>query len=36
MQETLDLLDHKIEVYDKALLHKEKELVDAVEMEMEV
>ncbi len=27
MQQTLDLLDHKIEVYEKALLSKEKEIV---------
>jgi len=27
MQKTLDLLDHKIEVYEKALLKKEQEMV---------
>ena len=27
MQKTLDLLDHKIEVYEKAILTKEKEIV---------
>ncbi len=27
MQETLDLLDHKIEVYEKALLKKEQEIL---------
>jgi len=26
MQETLDILDHKIEVYEKAVLKKEKEI----------
>ena len=36
MKETLDLLDHKIEIYENALVNKEKKLVDSVEMEMEV
>jgi DNA-binding transcriptional MerR regulator len=36
MQETLKLLDHKIEVYEKVLLTKEKKIAEAVEMEMEV
>ena len=32
MQKTLDLLDHKIEVYEKAVLKKEKEIVQAEEV----
>ena len=28
MQKTLDLLDHKIEVYEKAVLKKEKEIIE--------
>jgi len=32
MQKTLDLLDHKIEVYENAVLTKEKEIVQAVEV----
>lgn len=28
MQETLDLLDHKIKVYENAILVKEKEIID--------
>ncbi len=31
MQKTLDLLDHKIEVYEKAVLKKEKEMIQAEE-----
>jgi DNA-binding transcriptional MerR regulator len=31
MQKTLDLLDHKIEVYEKAILTKEKQIVSAEE-----
>lgn len=34
MQKTLDLLDYKIEVYENALLKKEKEIVQAVEPEL--
>ena len=29
MQKTLDILDHKIELYEKAVLEKEKEIVQA-------
>lgn len=32
MQKTLDLLDHKIEVYEKALLKKEQEMIQAEEL----
>ena len=32
MQKTLDLLDHKIEVYEKAILTKEKEIVQVEEL----
>jgi DNA-binding transcriptional MerR regulator len=32
MQRTLDILNHKIEVYEKAVLKKEKELVQAEEV----
>jgi DNA-binding transcriptional MerR regulator len=32
MQKTLDLLDYKIEVYEKAVLKKEKEMVQAEEI----
>lgn len=32
MQKTLDLLDHKIEVYEKAILKKEKEMIQAEEI----
>ena len=32
MQKTLDLLNHKIEVYEKAVLKKEKEMVQAEEV----
>lgn len=31
LQKTLDLLNHKIEVYEKAILTKEKEMVQVVE-----
>ena len=34
MQKTLDLLDYKIEVYEKALLKKEKEIVQTQEPEV--
>jgi MerR family transcriptional regulator, aldehyde-responsive regulator len=32
MQKTLDILDHKIEVYEKAVLKKEKEMIQAEEV----
>ncbi len=32
MQKTLDLLDYKIEVYEKAVLEKEKQMVQAEEL----
>ena len=32
MQKTLDILDHKIEVYEKAVLKKEKEMIQAEEL----
>jgi len=31
MQKTLDLLDYKIEVYEKAVLKKEQEIIQPVE-----
>ncbi len=31
MQKTLDILDHKIEVYEKAVLKKEKEMIETEE-----
>ena len=34
MQKTLDLLDHKIEVYEKALLKREQEIVEMDEPEL--
>ena len=34
MQKTLNLLDHKIEVYEKALLKKEQEIVQTEELEL--
>jgi len=34
MQKTLDILDHKIEVYEKAVLIREKEIVQAAEPEI--
>ena len=34
MQKTLDLLDHKLEVYEKALLKKEQAIVQAEELEL--
>jgi hypothetical protein len=34
MQKTLDLLDHKIEVYEKALFSKEHEIVERDEPEL--
>ena len=37
MQETMSLLDYKISIYEKAILNKEKELVEAdIKLEMEV
>ena len=32
MQKTLDILDHKIEVYENAVLKKEKEIIQAEEL----
>jgi DNA-binding transcriptional MerR regulator len=32
MQKTLDILDHKLEVYEKAVLKKEKEIIQAEEI----
>jgi DNA-binding transcriptional MerR regulator len=32
MQKTLDILNHKIEVYEKAVLKKEKEMIHAEEV----
>src|SRR6266487_2716650 len=32
MQKTLDILDHKLEVYEKAVLKKEKQIVQAEEV----
>ena len=32
MQKTLDILDHKLEVYEKAVLKKEKEMIQAEEL----
>jgi MerR family transcriptional regulator, aldehyde-responsive regulator len=34
MQKTLDILDHKIEVYDNAVLTKEKKIVQAADSEI--
>jgi MerR family transcriptional regulator, aldehyde-responsive regulator len=34
MQKTLDILDHKIEVYENAVLKKEKEMVQTEELEI--
>jgi hypothetical protein len=36
MQKTLDLLDHKIEVYENAVLTKEKEIVQTEEQVPEI
>jgi DNA-binding transcriptional MerR regulator len=36
MQKTLDILDHKIEVYENAVLKKEKEMVQAEDLVPEV
>jgi hypothetical protein len=32
MQKTLDILDHKIEVYEKAVLKKEQAMIQAEEV----
>lgn len=34
MQKTLDLLDHKLEVYEKALLIREKEIIQTIQPEI--
>jgi len=34
MQKTLDILDHKIEVYENAVLTKEKKIVQTEELEI--
>jgi MerR family transcriptional regulator, aldehyde-responsive regulator len=36
MQKTLDILDHKIEVYENALLKKEKEMVQTEDQVLEI
>ena len=36
MQKTLDLLDHKIEVYENALLKKEKEMIQTEDQAFEI
>jgi MerR family transcriptional regulator, aldehyde-responsive regulator len=36
MQKTLDLLDHKIEVYEKAVLKKEQEMLQAEDLAPEI
>jgi MerR family transcriptional regulator, aldehyde-responsive regulator len=36
MQKTLDILDHKIEVYEKAVLKKEQEMIQAEEQALEI
>lgn len=36
MQKTLDILDHKIEVYEKAVLKKEKEMIQIEDQTLEV
>ena len=36
MQKTLDMLDHKIEVYENAVLKKEKEMVQAEDQIQEI
>ena len=36
MQKTLDLLDHKIEVYENALLKKEKEIIQTQDQAFEI
>ena len=36
MQKTLDILDHKIEVYEKAVLKKEKEMIQTEDQAFEI
>jgi MerR family transcriptional regulator, aldehyde-responsive regulator len=36
MQKTLDILDHKIEVYESALLKKEKEMIQTENQALEI
>jgi MerR family transcriptional regulator, aldehyde-responsive regulator len=36
MKKTLDLLDHKIEVYENAVLKKEKEMIQAEDQALEI
>jgi MerR family transcriptional regulator, aldehyde-responsive regulator len=36
MQKTLDILDHKIEVYESALLKKEKEMIQTEDQSLEI
>jgi DNA-binding transcriptional MerR regulator len=36
MQKTLDILDHKIEVYEKAILKKEKEMIQSQDQALDV
>jgi DNA-binding transcriptional MerR regulator len=36
MQKTLDILDHKIEVYENALLKKEKEMIQTEDQAFEI
>jgi DNA-binding transcriptional MerR regulator len=36
MQKTLDILDHKIEVYEHAVLKKEKEMIQSVDQALEI
>jgi len=36
MQKTLDILDHKIEVYENAVLKKEKEMIQTEEQALEI
>src|ERR1044071_7361536 len=36
MQKTLDILDHKLEVYEKAVLKKEKKIVQAEDQAFEI
>jgi DNA-binding transcriptional MerR regulator len=36
MQKTLDILDHKLEVYEKAVLKKEKEMIQAEDQALQI
>jgi DNA-binding transcriptional MerR regulator len=36
MQRTLDILDHKIEVYENAVLKKEQEMIQAEDQALEI